>query len=69
MVECFFVDEKRAAEIIHQPVRTLRQWLYTGYGPTYHKQGAWVRYLEEDLIAWLWGKRVVPGSDRAEAPA
>ena len=60
MVTPMFVDEQKAADILKKPVRTLRQWRYTNYGPPYHKVGGRVRYIEGDLIAWLWGKRIEP---------
>jgi len=56
---------KIAARVIGLDHRTLEQWRYQGKGPPYLKVGRQVRYLREELDAWLQGRRVEPEGHRA----
>ncbi|GAA4237443.1 excisionase family DNA binding protein [Streptosporangium album] len=45
------VDE--VAGYLGVPVATLYQWRHLGTGPESHKVGRHVRYLPEDVMAWV----------------
>lgn len=45
------------SEYLQVPQNTLRQWRYTGAGPTYSKVGHLVRYAWADVDAWLAASR------------
>jgi len=49
---------KQLAQIIHTTENTLAQERFKGIGPAYTKCGARVRYLREDVIAYLQANRV-----------
>ena len=49
---------KQLAEFIHTTENTLAQERFKGVGPAYTKCGARVRYLREDVIAYLQANRV-----------
>lgn len=54
-------DEKYAAEKLGVKIQTLRNWRHLGKGPTYLKVGErMVRYLDDDLDAFLNGNRITP---------
>lgn len=55
---------KIAARVIGLDHRTLEQWRYQGKGPPYLKVGRQVRYIREELDAWLQGRRVEPEGHR-----
>jgi predicted DNA-binding transcriptional regulator AlpA len=51
------VDERQAAGLLCQSVRTLQKWRVTGYGPPYYKIGRSVRYAREEIEAWILQRR------------
>lgn len=51
---------KIAARVIGVDPRTMEQWRYQGKGPAYLKIQRQVRYLRDDLDAWLSGRRIEP---------
>ena len=44
---------KEVAKILGVSVRTLERWRYEGCGPRFCRVGGGVRYLEEDLLAFV----------------
>ncbi|MER5650705.1 helix-turn-helix domain-containing protein [Streptosporangium sp. NPDC023963] len=42
-----------ASRFLRVPVATLYQWRHLGTGPESHKVGRHVRYLPEDVVAWV----------------
>lgn len=46
-------DVERTAEFLGVPVATLYQWRYHGTGPRAHKIGRYLRYVPEEVIAWV----------------
>lgn len=58
-------DEKAAAKFLTKlgfPVKaqTARKWRYAGRGPAYVRVAGRVRYVEEDLIAFVQASRIDP---------
>ncbi|MFI7059205.1 helix-turn-helix transcriptional regulator [Streptosporangium canum] len=41
------------SRFLRVPVATLYQWRHLGTGPESHKVGRHVRYLPEDVVAWV----------------
>lgn len=58
------LNEFEVANRLHVAVNTVRNWRCRGQGPPYIKMGGSVRYLEEDLIAYLESKKIIPESMR-----
>ncbi|MEU5878124.1 helix-turn-helix domain-containing protein [Spirillospora sp. NPDC047279] len=44
---------QEVARFLGVPVRTLYQWRYLGVGPKAAKVGRHLRYLPDDVIAWV----------------
>lgn len=57
-----FYDTKAAAEYAGFSPRTLEKLRWSGGGPVYYRL-AGIRYLEEDLDAWLESRRRLSTSD------
>lgn len=51
------LTEKQVAERIGVTEEVLQQWRHRKQGPTFVKQGRWVRYLAEDVDAWILARR------------
>jgi hypothetical protein len=51
---------EEAAEMMGKPVGTPNNWRYRNYGPVYFKMGASVRYLEDDVLAFMEKHRIEP---------
>lgn len=49
---------QEAADYLNKPAGTLANWRWAGKGPRYVKLGHSVRYLEEDLVAFIEANRV-----------
>jgi excisionase family DNA binding protein len=41
------------SEYLQVPVRTIYRWRTQGYGPPARRVGKYLRYRQEDVIAWL----------------
>ncbi|MEV4183897.1 helix-turn-helix domain-containing protein [Streptosporangium canum] len=41
------------SHFLRVPVATLYQWRHLGTGPESHKVGRHIRYLPEDVVAWV----------------
>lgn len=52
------LDEYDAAEYLNSTVGTLRVWRSTGRGPAFVKVANKVRYLQSDLAAYVYARRV-----------
>ena len=48
-----FITAQRAAEILELDVGTLAKWRWLRKGPPFYKRGRVVRYLEDELRAWM----------------
>ncbi|MEU4832690.1 helix-turn-helix domain-containing protein [Streptosporangium sp. NPDC023615] len=46
-------DVQRLSDFLGLPVSTLYQWRYLGKGPKGYKVGRHVRYLPEEIYAWV----------------
>jgi hypothetical protein len=51
-----FITAQRAAEILELDVGTLAKWRWLRKGPPVYKQGRVVRYLEDEVRAWMKGE-------------
>lgn len=58
------MTEAQAAEYLHIPHNTLRNWRTVSRGPRYVKNGKIIRYRREDLDNWLRKNAVMTGDDR-----
>ena len=54
-----FLTEKQVAQYFSISHRTLQNWRQRNQGPKYTKLGRLVRYIDQDVTAWLrtrpWG--------------
>ncbi len=41
------------ADFLGIPVKTIYQWRAKGYGPKGKRVGRYVRYTQEDVVAWV----------------
>ena len=62
------LNEFEASEVLGIPVRTLRVWRVRGGGPVFRKLGRTVRYLPEDLTAFVDAGRRRSTSDAGPEP-
>ncbi|MEU0520779.1 helix-turn-helix domain-containing protein [Streptosporangium sp. NPDC006007] len=46
-------DVARTAKFLRVPPATLYQWRHRRTGPTSHKIGRYLRYVPEDVLAWV----------------
>lgn len=61
------LEEREAAALIGVSVQTLRNWRSLGFGPPYTKPNKRnVRYITQDLFAYMNLNRVEPDLDRKE---
>lgn len=44
---------RETSRFLRVPVATLYQWRHLGTGPKSHKVGRHLRYLPEDVVAWV----------------
>jgi hypothetical protein len=51
-----FITALRAAEILGLDVGTLAKWRWLRKGPPFYKRGRVVRYLEDEVRAWMKGE-------------
>lgn len=58
---------KQAAEVTGLSTQTLANMRSTGRGPAYYKLSNFVRYDENDLIAWMRSRRYTSTSQEAAA--
>ena len=65
------VNDVQAAEMLNVHPQTLRNWRHLRKGPPYVKlgDGRSVRYLIEDLEAYLRQGRIVPGDEADQGEA
>jgi predicted site-specific integrase-resolvase len=47
------LDQAAAAEYLGASPRTLERWRHTGTGPKFRKVGGLVRYMREDIAAFV----------------
>ena len=59
------LNPKEASDLTRKPTGTLANWRGRDYGPPYVKLGHSIRYFEDDLLAWLEARRVVPDEEQA----
>lgn len=52
-----FLTQREVAELLRVPVRTVEDWRLTRSGPPWVKLGRHVRYEQDELLAWVQGKR------------
>ncbi|HZR53646.1 MAG TPA: helix-turn-helix domain-containing protein [Streptosporangiaceae bacterium] len=45
------------AAYLRKPVKTLTEWRYRGIGPAYTRSGRDVRYVWDDVLAWVAQQR------------
>lgn len=56
------LDEKAVSTMTGLPIRRLQQLRFRNAGPSYRKLGRAVRYVGEEVQAWLDSCRVTPGA-------
>lgn len=44
---------KEVADFLQVPVNTLYQWRTRNYGPPGRRVGKYVRYVPDDVVAWV----------------
>lgn len=55
------LDEETTARILGVSTKTLDYWRVENHGPPYIKySGKIIRYLLDDIVAWMQAKRIVP---------
>lgn len=61
-----YLTEKQAADFLNIKPETLRTWRFKRKGPSYHKDGYFIRYSISDLKAYMDGNKIIltNGSDR-----
>jgi len=64
-----YLDTREAAAHLGLSTRTLDRYRVSGDGPVFLKFGGRVRYLREDLDAWVWTRRRKSTSDDGTALA
>ena len=57
------LDTNQAAEVLNLSPGTLTLWRHRRKGPPFVRCGSAVRYLVEDLEAWLREQRVEPSQN------
>jgi len=71
--KCAYFNPREAAACLGLSTRTLERYRVSGDGPVFVKLGGKVRYLREDLDAWVRSRRrkstsddgsALPGDDR-----
>jgi hypothetical protein len=55
------IDQKRLAEYLDRPERTIEDWRMRGRGPAFIRVGQQVRYRVRDIQQWLDENTVRPG--------
>lgn len=56
------MTEHEVAQRLRVSVKTLRDWRFRGTGPSFHKFGRSVRYMPDDLDAYVRRSKVVTES-------
>ncbi len=64
-----YLNTEQAALVVGLAPKTLARYRVTGAGPVYHLLGRRVRYLREDLDAWVRKRRRKSTSDDGTALA
>ena len=67
--ETRYPDAQQAAAWLGLSVKTLARYRVTGHGPVFHRFGARIRYLGEDLEAWAASRRRIATFDDGTALA
>ena len=60
MEEKKFINENEVSRITGLSVQTLRNWRFQGKGIPYVKAGRSVRYLYQDVIAYMEDRKILP---------
>lgn len=60
---------EKTAEMLSQPVGTLRYWRHIGKGPKCARIGRRVMYRESDIRAWIDAQFAAADNNRPTTPA
>ena len=60
MEEKKFINENEVSRITGLSVQTLRNWRFQGKGIPYVKAGRSIRYLYQDVIAYMEDRKILP---------